>query len=321
MPLTLVLTRADVTRVLSMARAVEAVRDVFAAYARGEAQMPPKVYLDLPDHHGDFRAMPSRLGASAGVKWVNSHPDNPAKHGLPAVMGVYVLSDAATAVPLAVMDATLLTAARTGAAAAVASHALGPRAPRTLGLVGCGVQARTLLSAHRVLFPELEVLAYDVRRDAAEAFAAESGARVVSAAEACGADLVCASTPGRTIAVRDEWVRSGAHVNAIGADGPGKQECETALLRRAHIVVDDREQASHGGEVNVPLHRGELSPEAIRTSLGEVLAGLKPGRAREDELTLFDSTGLAVQDVALARVIHEEARRRGVGVEVDLVGA
>jgi alanine dehydrogenase len=320
MPSTLVLTRADVEALLIMEDALPAVERAFAAHARGQTQMPAKVYLSLPEHGGDFRAMPSQLEGSVGVKWVSSHPDNPKKHGLPSVMGVYVLSDPETALPLAIMDATWLTAVRTGAAGGVATKHLFGRAPRAVGFVGCGVQARVLHAAHRALFGAFEALCADLSPEAAARFAAEHGGRVVTVEEACGAEVVCASTPGRGPVVRDAFVRPGAHVNAMGADAPGKQELEAALLTRARIFVDDWEQATHSGEVNVPLHDGVLAERDIVGSLGDVIAGTRPARLGEGDVTVFDSTGLGVQDVAVARVVHERARASGRGLEVALVG-
>ncbi|MEK7865542.1 MAG: ornithine cyclodeaminase family protein [Planctomycetota bacterium] len=316
---TLILTRADLEKLLTMEMALSAVEHAFAVHGRGEALMPPKVYLPLPQHAGDFRAMPSYMEGSAGVKWVNSHPENPKRHELPAVLGVYVLSDAVTAAPLAVMDGTLLTAFRTGAAAGVASKLLGARPPRSLGLVGCGVQARVLLAAHRAMYEVPLVLAADASREAAERFARETGARVATVEEAAGCDIVCTTTPSRSPVVRRAWVRSGAHINAIGADAPGKQELEAQVLKDARVFLDDMAQATESGEVNVPLHRGEYRREQIEGTLGEVVVGKKPGR-RGDEITVFDSTGLAVQDLSLARVVYQEACRRGVGLATDLVG-
>jgi ornithine cyclodeaminase/alanine dehydrogenase len=253
------------------------------------------------------------------VKWVNSHPENPARHGLPSVMGVYILSDPATARPLAIMDATLLTAFRTGAAAGVATRFLAGRAPRSLGFVGCGVQARYLLDAHRTLYPDLRLVMADASAEAARRFAAEAGGTVGSVEEAAGCDVVCTSTPVRKPVVRDGWVAAGAHINAMGADAEGKQELETALLRRARVFVDDFDQASHSGEVNVPLHSGALAPADLAGTIGQVIAGKLPARPDAQAITIFDSTGLAVQDVALARVLFDAAREQGVGVDVPLV--
>jgi alanine dehydrogenase len=240
-------------------------------------------------------------------------------------MGVYILSDPATAVPLAVMDATLLTAFRTGAAAAVATKYCAPRAPRSVGLVGAGVQARVLHDAHRALFgAAFEVLVADVVPAAAEKLAQELGARVATVAEASACDVVCTSTPSRKPVVFREWLRPGAHVNAMGADAPGKQELDGRILLDARVFVDDLEQASHSGEINVPLHDGALRSEQLAGTIGQVVAGLVKARSAGDagahELTVFDSTGLAIQDVALAKRLHDAAMSAGVGLDVDLVG-
>jgi len=317
---TVVLTQADVRSLIDMAAAVPAIESAFAAHGRNETQMPAKVYLDLPQFDGDFRAMPAYFGDSAGVKWVNSHPRNPERHGLPSVLGMYILSDPATALPLAVMDATLLTAIRTGAAAAVASKYLARPDAKTVGFVGSGVQARTLLAALRVGFDDLEVVASDISADAAEAFAAESGGSVGKLADAAGCDIVCTATPVRDPIVQRQWVRPGTHINAMGADAHGKQELATQILLDAKVVIDDWEQACGSGEVNVPLETGALSRDRIHAALGEIVAGHKPGRESPDEITVFDSTGLAVQDVALARLVYELAKEKGVGIEVDFVG-
>jgi alanine dehydrogenase len=317
---TVVLTQADVRSLVDMPAAVAAVEAAFAAHGRHETQMPVKVYLDLPQFNGDFRAMPAYYGESAGVKWVNAHPSNPQRHGLPSVLGMYILSDPATALPLAVMDATLLTAVRTGAAGAVAARYLARPDSRSVGFIGSGVQARTLLAALRVVFDDLEVVAADASTEAAEKFAEESRGRVGDLADAAGCDIVCTATPVREPIVRREWIHPGTHINAMGADAHGKQELATQILLDAKVVVDDWEQACASGEVNVPLEHHEMTRDRIHAALGEIVAGDKPGRESPDEITVFDSTGLAVQDVALARVLYERARERGVGLEVDFVG-
>ncbi len=320
MPTTLLLERRHVAALLTMDEAVKAVEGAFLAHGRGDTLMPPKVYVSLEEkHRGDFRAMPAYMDGFAGVKWVNSHPENVARHGLPAVMGTYILSDADSALPLAVLDATLLTAVRTGAAGAVATKHLHRRPPVRVGFVGCGVQARVLFQAHRALFPAFESLCADARPEAAKALAGEIGGRVASVAEASACDVVCVATPARSPVVRRADVIAGAHLNAIGADAPGKQEIEAEVLRDARVYVDDWEQATHSGEVNVPLHSGVFGRDAIAGTLGGVIAGVTPPPP-EGAITVFDSTGLAVQDLALARLVYRLARERGVGIEVDLVG-
>jgi ornithine cyclodeaminase/alanine dehydrogenase len=314
---TLVLTQSDIKQVVEMDAVVPAIEVAFAAHGRGETQMPVKVYLDLPQFNGDFRAMPAYLEGSAGVKWVNAHPSNPERHGLPAVLGMYILSDPATAQPLAVMDATLLTALRTGAAAAVATKYLARAGARTVGFVGCGVQARTLHAALGVVMGEFEAYAADASAAAAAAFAAEVGGQAVSLEEAAGCDVICTATPVRDPIIRRQWVRPGTHINAMGADAHGKQEIDTQVLLDGLVVLDDWAQACSSGEVNVPLETGALARDTIHGPLGEIVAGTLPGRTSDDQITVFDSTGLAVQDVALARLIFEAARAAGVGLRVD----
>jgi ornithine cyclodeaminase/alanine dehydrogenase len=214
------------------------------------------------------------------------------------------------------MDATWLTAVRTGAAGAVASKYLAVSRPRTIGFVGAGVQARVLLAAHRVANPDLQVRVADATAETAAHFAAELGAEVTTLENACACDIVCTTTPVREPIVRADWIAPGTHVNAIGADGPGKQEMESSLLRRAKVVVDDLEQASHSGEINVPFHQGVLDASSIHGTLGEVVAGIRSGREGE-EISIFDSTGLAVQDVAVAKLVYERALQSGRGTRVD----
>lgn len=315
---TLILTQSDVRSALTMEAAVASVEAAFAAHARGETMMPAKVYLDLRKYNGDFRAMPAYAPGSAGVKWVNSHPDNPRRHGLPTVLGMYILSDPVTARPLAVMDATWLTAARTGAAAGVAAKHLARPGSKSAGFIGCGVQAHTALAALRVVFEDLEVVTHDARPEVAQAFAEAVGGRAAEAPEACACDIVCTATPSRSPVVRRAWIGPGTHINALGADGPGKQELEGAILCDARIVIDDPHQAEGGGEINVPLTRGEITMADVHASLGEVIVGSRPGR-EGDEITVFDSTGLAIQDVAVARIVYDTAVSRGLGREVDFL--
>lgn len=316
---TRVLTRSEVEQVATMELAVTAVESAFGAFGRGEVTMPPKVYLPIDDHDGDFRAMPARLGRSAGIKWVNVHARNRERHGLPTVMGVYVLNDPETAFPLAVMDGTSLTALRTGAAAGVASKYLATESPRSIAFIGAGAQARTLHAAHRVVFGDVELLVHDRNGHAAAELAAEVGGTVTSLDAAAGADIVCTATPSRTPFLEASWVTKGAHINAMGADAPGKQELSVELLHASAIYIDDIHQAEGSGEINVPLATGELAIDDIAGTLGEVVAGILP-RPERGVTTVFDSTGLAIQDVALARAIFDAAESLGIGTEVDLVG-
>lgn len=323
------LSESDVRALASVKDALPLVEAAFAAVSRGEAQMPPKVYLDFAEFGGDLRAMPAYLPASsgrkpyAGVKVVNSHPGNPAK-GLPTVAAVFVLNDPATGMPLAIMAAGALTDLRTGAAGGVAAKHMARKDSRTLGLVGCGRQGAAQLEAILSLFPIEAVRAAGKDLDEARRFcAARAGGKVLftpgDAAFACGADIVVTTTPARAPVVKAEWIRPGTHINAIGADAPGKQELESGVLAAARVVVDRKEQAFHSGEVNVPLSTGALRPEHVAGELGDVVAGKVPGRTSPSEVTVFDSTGLAVQDVAVAAAVYEKAVAAGRGTRLPFL--
>ncbi len=317
---TLILTENDVKRVLTMRETMEVVERAFELHAKGMTQMPPKVYLTF--EKGDLRAMPAYLDGKAGVKWVNSHPENP-RRGLPTVMAVLIYNDPETGFPLAVMDGTHITNFRTGAAGGIAAKYLARKDSRIFGFVGCGRQAYTQFLALREVFNIELVKAYDVVERNAERFAKFCegfgvSAEVCDAKNACDCDVLTTTTPSRKPVVKSEWIRSGTHINAIGADAPGKQELEEEILLRAKIVVDDLEQAMHGGEINVAVSKGILRREDIYATLGEVVAGMKRGREDEDEITVFDSTGLAIQDIAVAGLVFRRAKEMDVGLEIKL---
>jgi alanine dehydrogenase len=283
-------------------RAVDAVRDAFVAFARGEWTMPPKVYVTAYPA-GDFRAMPALGSGFALLKWVTSFPANPAK-GLPTVMGVVLVSSAADGQLVAVLDAGAVTAVRTGAAAVLAAETLGRSDAETAAVVGAGVNgeatARTFAARGRV------PLVWDVDETRARAVADRVGGRVATREEALGADLVATVTPGREVLLPAGSLRPGQHVSLMGADGPGKAEIAVEELARVRVFCDDWEQASHGGEVAAAVAAAVLTREDV-TEIGHVLAGDADGRGADDDVTVFDSTGLALQDLAVALVALESA--------------
>lgn len=316
---TLLLDRNATRDLLSMPEVIRAVEDAFVAWTQGKASMPPKAYLVVEE--GDFRAMPAALPGAAGVKWVNVHTGNPAR-GLPTVIGVLIYSDPATAYPLAVMDATEITAYRTAAAAAIASKHLARADSHTLGIIGAGKQALSQILAHAEFFDLRQINASDrspepVRQlmQSAPGFSVKE----CSLKEAAGSDIVCTLTPSREPLVRREWVRPGTHINAVGADGQGKQELEPSILSDAVVVVDDLRQASAAGEMNVPVAAGLYSVDDVYATLGEIIVGTKPGRTDDEAITVFDSTGVAIEDVAVARIIYEKACRIGGYPTMELV--
>ncbi|MFB6266351.1 MAG: ornithine cyclodeaminase family protein [Halodesulfurarchaeum sp.] len=325
---TLLLTSEQVDREMPMGELIGAVEEAFGAYERGNAQMPPKSYIDLPQYNGDFRSMPAYLETdgwdAAAIKWVNVHPDNPDDHDLPTVMGTVIYSDPETAFPLAIMDGTVLTKKRTGAAAAVATDHLAVENARSMGIIGVGTQAYTQLEAVASVRDIERVVANDVKADKVEAFAehfadrfeVESG----SIAEAASCDVLSTVTPVEDPIVDQEDVGERTHINAMGADAAGKHELSDALLRDAKIVIDDYEQCTHSGEINVPWSAGALTDDDIYGELGEIVVGRKDGRTPEDGVTVFDSTGLAIQDVAAAHVVFEHANEHDIGTSFDLLG-
>jgi alanine dehydrogenase len=294
-------------------RAVEAA---FADHGRGLVQMPPKVYITLPV--GDFRTMPAFLPTLgiAGVKVVNVHPDNP-KLGLPTVMALTIILDMATGQPTAILNATRLTDLRTGAAGAIAAKYLAPKKECVLGVVGTGRQAEAQVraTAQEITLTKVRVWSRNAAR--AKAFAGRLtplDAESVSLEKACDCDVLVTTTPSRTPVVRSEWIHAGTHINAIGADAPGKEELDPDILHRARVFVDDPAQAFHSGEINVPISRGIYQPWMIAGTLGEIVIG-KRKRERSDEITVFDSTGLAIQDLAIASI----AMRQSTGMELPFL--
>jgi alanine dehydrogenase len=281
---------------VSPAAAVEAVRAAFVAHARGEWTMPPKLYVtNYPA--GDFRAMPALGGGHALLKWVTSFPGNPSR-GLPTVTGLVLLSNADDGRLEAVLDAATVTALRTGAAAVLAAETLGRPDASTAAVVGAGVNGRA--AARTFLARGRPVMLWDVDATRALEAATELGCTVAaSKEEALGADLLVTVTPGHEALLGDGALRPGQHVSLMGADGPGKAEITTAELARMRIFCDDWEQASHSGELAHAVAAG-LVGQADVTQLGAVLAGEAAGRASADEITAFDSTGLAIQDLAIA---------------------
>ena len=291
----------DVESAVSPDRAVEAVRDAFIAYARGEWSMPPKVYVPAYPA-GDFRAMPALGAGHALLKWVTSYPGNPAR-GLPTVTGVVLLSDASDGRLVALLDAGAVTALRTGAAAVLAAETLGR--PGSAAVIGAGVNGRA--AARTFLARGQDVLIWDVSEERAAAAADELGARVAAGREeAFAADLLVTVTPGHEVLLDRGSLQPGQHVSLMGADGPGKAEIAVAELVRSRVFCDDWEQASHNGELAHAVEAGTLGPEDV-TELGAVLAGKAPGRKSDEEVTVFDSTGLAIQDLAIALAAMERA--------------
>jgi alanine dehydrogenase len=319
------LNKNDVESLFDMKGTLKAVEEAFRQHGLKKVQMPPKLYLYFKKHNGDLRTMPAYLEEAdiTGVKIVNVHPDNP-KKGLPTVMALVILNSTKTGAPLAVMDGTLLTDMRTGAAGGIAVKYLARKNSKVVGFVGSGNQAKTQLMAINEVIDIGEVKVTSISEKSNLEFKDNMEKKVgceitvkSSIREVSDCDILVTTTPSREPIVKNEWIPDGTHINAIGADAPGKEELDPAILKRAKVVVDDIPQASHSGEVNVPISKKLITIKDICCELGEVIVGKKKGRVSDSDITVFDSTGLAIQDVATANLVYQKALKANMGMKLQ----
>jgi alanine dehydrogenase len=324
----LLLTDQDIKKQLEINEVLEVVEQAFREKGLGKVQMPAKTYLYYERYDGDLRVMPAYMESMdiSAVKVVNVHPKN-RRYNLPTVMATIILIDPKTGTPQAIMDGTDITSARTGAAAGVATKYLANEVSVKMGIVGAGVQAIKQLSYISQVKDLLEVRVYDKSDEIKKKFVQTaqekySEIKIIAASSIEEAvqyqDIVCTVTPSRKPIIMNDWIEDGTHINAIGADAQGKQELDPAILKRSKIFVDDWDQASHSGEINVPISKGLISRDNIYGQLGEVVAGKKKGRTSKREITVFDSTGLAIQDAVVAKLVHKKATDKRAGTEFQL---
>jgi len=311
---TLIFTKQDVEKVLTPAVANKTIEKAFKAYGLGQTDMPAKSYLTFKK--GDLRSMPAYIHGQgfdiAGIKSVNVHPEN-AMHNLPTVMAVIILNDPKTGFPLAILDGTYLTSIRTGAAGALAVKLLSRKNAKIAGFVGCGVQARAqlmcILEVRKIKtvkiwqFGPKDTYAPKFRDWVEKTYKIETIISPAIDEVTTSVDILITTTPSRTPLVNK--VSPGTHINAVGADAQGKQEINPNILKQAKVVIDDWAQASHSGEINVPFSKKIITQKDIYASLGEIAAGKEKGRTSDEEITLFDSTGLAIQDVSCAYTVYK----------------
>lgn len=317
----LYLSEKDIKKALDEQVAFALAKKVFQLIAEKRTAMPPKLYLNLPGTPNDFRAMPAFIGKSGGevcgVKWVSVFPENH-RQKLPTVYATILLNSSKTGAPLAVLEGNHITAIRTAATAAVATNYMANPKPRKLAIVGAGVQAEYQLRAmaHRFQFEEINVWGFLVgevemfcKRLRMECPNLKPKKDIRGCVE--GADVVVTCTPSRKPIVQKNWIKKGAHINAIGADAKGKEELDPKLLKGAKVVVDEWEQASHSGEINVPISKGLFLKNDLYAQLSEIVSGQKKGRAGKDDITVFDSTGLAILDIYFAKYAYDFYLRKG----------
>jgi alanine dehydrogenase len=324
---TLIFTKKDVEKVLTPSVANKTIEKVFKAYGLGQTDMPAKSYLYFDK--GDLRSMPAYIHGQgfdiAGIKSVNVHPEN-AVYNLPTVMAVIILVDPQNGFPLAILDGTYLTSIRTGAAGALAAKLLSRKNTKVAGFVGCGVQARTqlmcMLEVRKIKTVKIwqcepkDTYAPQFKEWVEKTYGLTSNISLDIDEITTDVDILITTTPSRKPLVKK--VSPGTHINAIGADAEGKQEINPKILRQAKLVIDDWAQASHSGEINVPFRRKQIAEKDIYAGLGEVAAGKKKGRTSDEEITVFDSTGLAIQDVSCAYTVYKALKDKKGIKQVEL---
>ena len=325
----LMLSRSDIKGLITMPEAIAALRQAHGEFSRGAAAMPVRGVIVDPAHDGWFGVMPAYLFGSGalGVKSVTVYKQNPAK-GMPATLGLTVLLDPETGAPISVMDAGYLTGVRTAAASGVATSLLARENARELAILGPGVQGRHHLMAMVAVRPIETVRVYDNNLENAEKFrqemqpAVSATIQVVGSGEEAvrGADVIVTTSTSRTPIVEYAWLKPGAHINGVGAHAADVRELASEVIARARVVVDSREAAlKEAGDLLMPIAEGKVTPEQLSDELGEVVEGLKPGRTSPDQITVYKSVGIAIQDMAVASMVYRKAIANKVGTEVDLL--
>jgi alanine dehydrogenase len=312
----LVLSQRDVEELLTMEDAIKAMEEVFTASSKGQAESVGVIQIDASKYGGGWAAKPGYLldKGYVGVKLGCYYPGNTKSH-LPTHLASILLSDAHNGMPLAVLDGLYITTMRTGATGGAAAKHLARRDSKVVGVLGTGTQGRIQLMALKNLFDLKEARAYSPDKGRRTAYARdmtkEMGipVKAVDSAEAAvrGADIIIAATPSKAPVVKDPWIGEGVHINGIGADGLGKKELESRTYKRSKLVTD---------KVSVALSKDLFERSDIYAELGEVISGKKKGRESADELTVFDSTGIGIQDVATAAIVYQRANKAGKGKRV-----
>lgn len=326
---TLILTRRDVAALLSIEECMEAVERVFRLNGEGKTQAPGVLGVHVSDGGFHIKAGVLQLNRPYFAAKINANfPQNPKRLGLPTIQGVILLSDADNGYPLAVMDSTEITGQRTAAATAVAAKYLARTESKTLTICGCGIQGRISLLALMGLFPLEQVFAYDVDSTRSQKFANDLSAELAIAIKAVDqledaalqSDICITCTPSRQFFLKRNHIAPGSFVAAVGADNEDKQELDPSLLAGSKVVVDLVEQCATIGELHHALEQKVMRKDQVHAELGEVVAGTKPGRTSSDEVIVFDSTGMALQDVVTSALVYEKAKQQGAGTTIELIG-
>jgi alanine dehydrogenase len=326
---TLILSRTEMAGLMSPGEYNDCVEHAFRMHGLGRVYMEPKGHIVLDAYPGEFEVMPSFIEdpPAAACKWVSIREEN-AKYELPTVFSILVYTDPETGFPLAICDGSHHTMMRTGSSAAVSAKWLARKDSKVLAIVGAGMVGKGSLATCNEVFAWDEVRVWSRSQESVDRFVAEEQPsyphfelqastdveRVVR-----GADVVVTGTHARGGIVRDEWISPGTHLAALGADLEGEQELDGSILKRARIFVDDMRQCRSDGEINVPLREGLITEDDVAGEIGKVIAGELEGRQGEDQVTVFDSTGIALQDSATIPLEYRRALEAGVGIEKKMI--
>jgi ornithine cyclodeaminase/alanine dehydrogenase len=327
-PVTLILSEGDVRQVLTFLDTVEALGPAHQVFSRGEAVQPTRLQLPVDKHNGRLLIMPGYIPSSDAltVKIVGGFHDNRAL-GLPAAFGIVILHDAKTGEIIAIMDGAHLTGVRTAAAAVLATRYMGRPAAKQLTILGGGYIGRMCARAFTAEFQLAQIRVHSRTKATAIGFKEElldevdCDIEVVEdPAEACsGADIIVTATASKEPVLHYDWIKPGAHINAMGSSLPGSREVDTKTIQNARLAVESREATmAEAGDILVPLRKGEISEDVIFAEIGEIIAGDKPGRLEDEEITLFKSVGVAIQDAATAQLVYQKAVEAGIGTEVAI---
>lgn len=314
---------------LTMEDAIKAVEKAFKHFSLGDAQMPVRSSVTIEKHGGQLLTMPAYVGGrldALGTKLVTVYPENPSRFKLPTIIGTMTLNDANNGALLAIMDGTHLTAMRTGAASGVATKYLSREDSTVVGVFGAGAQARTQLMGVCHVRKITEAKVYSPYPEELESYAKEMSAKlrvkvtpVKGPREAVAeSDIIITATTSKTPVFDAHWLKAGSHINGIGSHTPDARELDETTIMKSKVIVDSREAAlKEAGDIIIPLKAGQIEASHIHAEIGEVIAGRKPGR-ESNEITVFKSVGLAVQDVSTAVTVYQKALERKVGTNIEL---
>jgi alanine dehydrogenase len=327
---TLILSRTDMMGLVTPAEYVGCVEQAYRMHGEGRFYMDPKGHIVLDKYPGEWEAMPSYIEEpeAAACKWVSIRERNRDKYDLPTVFSILIYTHPETGFPLAICDGSYHTVMRTGAAAAVSAKHMARKNSKRLAIVGAGHMASGTLATCNEVFKWEEVRVWSRTQKTLDHFHGEEQPKyrdleILTSMDlertVSGADVVVTVTPARGPIVKNEWIAPGTHIAAVGADKAGDQELDPRIVQRARIFVDDIRQCRTDGEINVPLREGLIGEKDIAGEIGEVITGRKPGRTSDQEITLFDSTGIALQDSATVPLEYERALAAGVGIEKKMI--